>query len=241
MSITDPRTLDHHSLVVLDGVEGERWNKVSEVSFTPDGSSLVYRAWQWTKDQDNHREFVVTGGNSSSPYEEVRNIAISPVGKRVAFVGKKSKEKEAVVLDGKELGEYASVADGSLVFSPDGQRFAYCAAAKLNYHEDLFVDGKPAQAKGEGTQPIFSPKGTVVSLVPGVVFSPDGNHEIWYAAGPPGSWVITVDGKKIASYDTIDVPEDLSYAVRPHFISPSTFRVLAMKDEKLLLVEVTIP
>ena len=240
-AIRDPQTGDFGggAVVVLDGVESERWEKVDAYHFTADGSTLVYKAWRVVgKGRDAVATwYVVTGRSASAPYEEVRDLVLSPVGNHVAFVGQKGRGKEAIVFDGKETGEYANVAKNSLVFSPDGQRLAYSAVAKANYHADLYVDGKKETAKGKGTTPVFSPDGSSISLVPNVVFSPDGKHEVAYNFL---NNTLELDGKTIATFDKMAWMPSPS-AVLPRFIDARTFRVLAVKDKKVVRVEVIVP
>ncbi len=95
----------------------------------------------------------------------IRSALLSPLGKRLAYVAKVG-DSEALVLDGKLTGTYHSVE--RLLFSPDGQHFAYLAerpSGKLLVVHDDNAGRKFGWIAGES-----------------LTFSPDSQHLAYYAS-----------------------------------------------------------
>ena len=88
-----------------------------------------------------------------------------------------------MVVDGKEGKRYAAVLPPP-IFSPDGQRVAYCALIGDEWM--VVVDGK------EGNRYAGTLEGTPI-------FSPDGQR-VAYGAKIGDEWMVVVDGKESKGY-----------------------------------------
>jgi roadblock/LC7 domain-containing protein len=129
--------------------------------------------------------------------------------------GSVSGNKWFVVVDGKEGKQYDGIV-GSPIFSPDGKRVAY--AAVIGDKQFVVVDGK------EGKQ--------YDGIVGSPIFSPDSKR-VAYAAVIGDKQFVVLDGKEEKQYDVIITIR----GGRIVFDSDERFHYLAVKDNKLYLVE----
>lgn len=126
-------SLEHRQFVVLDEIEGKRYNGVSrEPVFSPDSQHLVYSAW------DGRGSFIVFDGveQKTSGYDFV----FSPDSNRLAYrCSKQGMWFQAitdwVIVDGKKGKTYDGV--GDITFSPDSKHVCYIA--DNSYGEKMFV------------------------------------------------------------------------------------------------------
>lgn len=93
----------------------------------------------------------------------------------------------AVVVDGTQGSAYESVGQGSIVFSPDGNRLGY--AARKGQTWCVIVEGQ----EGPGFEHIV--KGSLL-------FSADGKR-VAYVARKNQRWITVVDGEESPSYEAI--------------------------------------
>ena len=233
--------------VVLDGGSYGPYDVLISKNFTfsPDGSAFAFGAGD-----QGHRgpRFVVrlnTGPRTPGKepqrgplYDNIMpgTITLSELGDRLAYAAIRD-GKWFVVVDGagaegqategqsgvREFGPFEKVKEGSLTFSPGGNRLAFAAKKGIIWH--VFVDGVP----GKGYQRIaeetitFSPDGKrlayaalkmnrLVRVLDGregrrydklgtgsLVFTKDSRH-LAYAAAFGESWFVVVDGKEGRRY-----------------------------------------
>jgi Tol biopolymer transport system component len=149
----------------------------------------------------------------------------SPDGRRIAYLRKEGEERVCLVLDGNVEGEFKGIYSDSLTFSPDSRRFACWIEG--DFHTYAFLDGRVCGELGEWVTGesffVFSRDGRHVAYRTGVtrmrivvngkeqeeyglvgnpVFSPDGGHIAYLAAGNYWKkWFCVVDGRPGAIYD----------------------------------------
>ena len=156
-------------LVVVDGVEGKRYEAVGRISFSPVGNRIVY--WARLSGTD----LIVVDGvpmNGRSP-------TFSPDGNRLAFVG--DSDGPAITAKGIECVRFADVESDLLTFSPDGKRVAYMS--KSGNKKTIRVNGVAGKEYSNVLYPIFSP---------------DSKH-VAYEAKIGERWGLVVDGAEIAN------------------------------------------
>ena len=94
--------------------------------------------------------------------------------------------KRLAVVDGQEQKAYDDIGAGTLVFSPDSQRWAYWG--RVGEKAVLVVDGKEQRSLDQ--------------FATGITFSPDGRR-LAYPAQIGGKWSVVVDSVDGALYDGI--------------------------------------
>ena len=102
--------------VVLDGVEGTAYELIQDLTYSPDGSRLAYRA-----SRDKKIMLVVVDGTEGARYDSVDWLTFSPDGKRFAYIAKRG-DKGFLIVDGVAKEREGAVAPA---FSPDSKRLAY--------------------------------------------------------------------------------------------------------------------
>lgn len=101
----------------------------------------------------------------------VLRLTISPDGQRVAYIGMDTKMRQHVIVDGKTVGKYGFVFFDTVVFSPDGQRYAFAVSESGKRGKKdcrVISDGK----KGRKYH-------SIIGLPP--EFSPDSKHLVYFA------------------------------------------------------------
>jgi WD40 repeat protein len=168
--------------VVLDGVEGNKYQKVlfGNLLFSPDSKHLAYPVVH----SGGGLAFVLDG-REGKQYENISEgtCLFSPDSKRFAY-GATRNGKRLVVLDGAESKEYEGLIYRP-VFSLDGGHLGFGAqqAAK----QLVVIDGK---------------EGKTYDSVNGLEFSPDGK-QVMYAAERAGKWSVVVSGVSGKAYDGV--------------------------------------
>ena len=158
--------------IVLDGKEGKwyRADEISELTFSPDGMSLVYVVRQ------SLGSFGVVNGVEQTTHHGVSDITFSPDSEHLAYVAVDLRQgvyEYTVILDGvpgeayRFIGSGIQDSDGGLKFSPDSQRLAYVAVPG-HLIRTLVLDGVA---------------GRVYSRISDVTFSPDSRHIGYIADG----------------------------------------------------------
>ena len=143
------------AVAVIDGQEGKPHDGVvpGTIRFSPDGRRVAYVAEKLDVD-GAVRRCAVVDGVEGPPYDWLRHAPVfSPDGRHVAYVAERRVPatragialpappsevvgfESVVVVDGTEAGPYPWVR-GDLLFTPDGSRVAYVAAAA----DDRFAD-----------------------------------------------------------------------------------------------------
>jgi len=216
-------------LVVVDDKEGKPYDGVAQGEgpyFLPDSSwvALTYRSVLFSPDSRRlaysatlgPNGFAVVDGKEQKPYGNIYDGPIfSPDSRRVMYMAYSpggGPNYKVVVVDGKEEKHYDGIGEGSLQFSPNSRRVAYCAKAGARWF--AVVDGKEEKAYDD--------------MISDLIFSPD-SRRVAYAAGKGGKWFAVVDGKEEKAYDDM--------GSSPIF-SPDSRRVAywAKVGEKYLLV-----
>jgi len=173
-------------LVMVDGVEGEKYDQIGEgsLTFSPDGQHFAHSARRGDK------WLVVADGIEGKEYAGIWDIIFSPDSRHLAytagpspilvFLGLEFGYKSCVIVDREEFN-WAS----NPVFSVDGKRLAH--AARRNDKEFIVVDGKEGKEYDEIHDIIFSPKG----------------RQVAYAAECAGKSRVVLGGREGIKYDDI--------------------------------------
>ena len=126
------------------------------------------------------------------------SMAVSPDGKRLAYIVKKDGNKRVVVVDGKEGELYDAILTQMPVFSPDSKQVAYVAqigsvdSRQSPSEQFLVLNGK------EGKH--------YASIWPFVMFSPNGQHVLYFASSngrfdrPSDQYFLVMDGVEGKGY-----------------------------------------
>lgn len=185
--------------VVANGKAGELHDAVDArfFTFSADSAHLAYAAMEGAK------QFRVVDGKRGPGFDGVGiDFVFSADGKRTAYAGRNGQDWFLVV-DGKVEAKIEGVADGTLIFSPDGKRLA-CAVAKPDRSAYILVDGKagPVHDSIGGSMPsgiapdqasTQPPHGLWISRS-SVLFSPD-SRRIAYLAHSGQTKRVYLDGK----------------------------------------------
>jgi len=162
-----------------------------ELRFSPNGKRLAYLAYTRGGYTQSEAEcFLVLDGKELHKYSDVFmfGFKFSPDSKRYAFIagayayGKKN--KNIVVVDGKDYGPYDSV--DSVSFSRDSKSFSFRASDDNKWF--IVVNGK---------------KGKSYSFVSEPRFSKDSRNILYVATVPGKNQMIVVNGKEGRQYKYI--------------------------------------
>jgi hypothetical protein len=152
---------------------------------------------------------IVINGNKGRTYDEIKELTLSPDGKRVAFVATKD-SKTFVVVDGQEGKKYDYIKN--LKFSPDSQHFAYAAGEGVH-----FVPDSPYSGSDETKSMVVVVDGTEKKTYEGTLidmnipfdydpfFSKDGK-KITYNAIKNGKNIVVLDDKELSQYSNPRFP-----------------------------------
>ena len=178
-----------HAVAVIDGVEGEKFDRIDpSFYFSPDGSRVAYNA-----ERDGKSVLVVDGRNFV--YDKIIHLKFSQDGRRLMLVAELG-ARRVLLLDGNELKyepsddepdaakAYDSHED-ELAFSTDGKRTAFVAS--LGGKEAAIIDGVAGKSYED---------------IDDLQFTADGAHVI-YTAARGGKTVVVVDGVESKEYDEI--------------------------------------
>ena len=207
---------DGHDAMVVNGVTGRTYDKIEHVTMTPDQSSVVFVGSREGK------QYVVVDGRESAGYDAVSSIGFNPVG-LLYFVAGRSGEQYLVV-DGQRGATFAEVK--YVIWSSNGKHFAYIG--KKDFGECVVADGKPEQNFHEVADLVFSKDGRhlaytasslgSVGVTSRVVLDGklmrsnysssrqpqfDWDGRIAYAAKKGEKWVIVVDHRESAQFDSV--------------------------------------
>ena len=249
------------SFVVMDDVEGKKYDSVAGLIFAGDPQQVAYMAVRGKK------QLVVSNGAEGKEYDAiwqiVRNAAPtvavfqSPDSRHIVYFARRG-EKWLCVLDGAEGKEYDAIGhegyDGP-VFSPDSKRIAYLATRGGKYV--AVIDGAEGKEYNRIQRIVFSPdskrsayigkRGQIsVAVVDGVEgaeypdildpvsFSPDSRHFAYLT----DSYAV-VDGVECGECDRFLIIE---YFRVPKLVfdSPTKLHTLSVRRDKVYRIEVEI-
>jgi WD40 repeat protein len=186
---------ENKQFVVVDDVEGKKYDKIGLIDFSPDSENVAYEA---AKDK---KAFIVINHMERGGYDWVRFSEFSPDGKSYVYTARKDK-KEFVVLDDIEQKQYDVVSPA--VFSPDGKSIAYSAKQGDKW---LVVQNETEEKKYDAvTPPDFSSDSKILV----------------YGAKENGKWFMVVNGIEKRQYDFVTTPwfsptgQMFSYAAEQH-------------------------
>jgi len=203
--------------VVLDGSEGDGYERMTDPVFSPDGTRVAYIVRQGKK------TLLISDGQTTpaGSDEPVGLPAFSHDGKRIGYIARRG-GRSLVVVDGVEGPAYDWIE--RLVFSPDG-RLAYAArrgqTALIVVESGRREELSPYSDVGD---PVFSPDGrriaywaqdgtnvrVVADGVAGrpydeigkILFGPDGEH-FAFEARLGSQWRLVVDGVEGPEYSLV--------------------------------------
>lgn len=134
----------------------------------------AFKGGEWRVFMDNTSWKAYEGIAEGTP-------VFSPDSKKVAFVAFTRQNKQVVVYDGQQIGEFDRVADRSLQFSPDGKEVIFAAESKKMWY--VYHHTKA-----------YGPYQEILEGMP--VFSKDGSRLVW-AAKLQGVWTVYENGKPL--------------------------------------------
>ena len=239
---------------IIDNVKGRPFEEVGSIIFSDNGEHYLYRA------KLDKKHVVVTEKSMSEKYEKVHSVALSPDGSRVAYAFRDAQpDKEGfdmyVFADGKRIGSYETLVEGSVKFSSDSKTLIY----KAEIHDEFFivVKDKPGKRYSDVLQAkaAFSPDNSRFAYVAendtkrfineagvegkpyqdiyAILFSAD-NKRMLYAAKQDNKELVVVDGNDGRSYDFILGEGQVV------FDSPTSFHYMAAQGKNILLVQESI-
>jgi hypothetical protein len=174
--------------VVIDGVEGNRYDRVADVQMSDDGGRVAYRA------QRGDQWFMVVDGKEGKPYAEVGSVEVSADGAHYAYAARTG-ESYFLVQDGAEKRLTNTAMPGYVTLSRDGKRLAYATVAPGGNGVTVVVDDKPQERYDQ---------------VLAVRFSRDGRR-VAFVARRGGKSIIVADGVEVSSAELIN-PASLSFS-----------------------------
>ena len=187
---------DNQWFLVIDGVEGPKWDKVLRVVFSQDGSRLGYVA------ERDGKHYPVVDGKIGPAWARIYSGDFSPGGRHTAFVGKLNGRFYAVI-DGRKSPDYDSSV--RVRFSEDSRHWFY--SAKRFGSKFIVCDGLRSSEYDRAGD---------------ARFSPDGRH-LFHWAGRDGKVHVVVDGIESEPHDAIRFRSTLDGPWRDRAIRYYTF------------------
>ena len=143
--------------VITDYHEGPVFEGVADMSFSPDGSRMAYRA------QEGRKQYVVAGGRKSKGFDGISGkmgFLFSPDSKHMAAVAVEGK-KQILILDGRYSKPYDRI--GEVVFSPDSRHYVYSVETSGRWY--VIRDGKKVRLSDNVSELTFSPNSLYLTYV----------------------------------------------------------------------------
>ena len=202
-------------IINYDGKESEMYQLVHTPTFSADGNHFVYAIELFSEDKAAFFNYAIADGIRMGPYETVveGSFRYNSDGSVLVFEVEKHDEF-FVVFNGNEKAHYSDVMQGTQIFSPDNKHFAY-VAEKFDTRRIINADG----VESKSYEDVYS-----------VVYSPDSKKYVYTVKQNNHEFAI-VDGNEGNYYDAI-LGGGLVF-----FDSDSTFHYIAIKDQKIYLVE----
>jgi len=129
--------------VILNGVEGKRYERIIHLQFSQDGRRLAYVV------REGEKYFVIVDGTEGKRYDHIWGLQFSPDGEEIVYIAEEKiydgaqyrGEKYFVVVNGKEGKKYDRILD--LKFSSDGKKLVYVTeeVSIIPYYH-IVVNGK---------------------------------------------------------------------------------------------------
>jgi Tol biopolymer transport system component len=215
------------AMVVIDGVDGPRYENVSVPAFSPDSKRV---AWWGLK---GGKRYVVIDGKENGPYDMAANITFSPDSQRVAYpVGVGAAVR--LLVDDKEMSQHLGIPESPVVFSPDSRHVAYVVR----------LTGPPATSVSlPATSPVRRDKSIVLldgrelgeydAMRSNMAFGPDGRHLAWTARRGARTFFV-VDGVESGEFDTVVRGATLVWD------GPTRFHTLVRKKDQVVRADVEV-
>lgn len=213
------RYRDGSGAIVLDGVEGPRYERADAPLFGPGEHQFAFRAGRAGK------QFVVRDAKEGKPYEAVDNLVYSPNGKHLAYIAREG-GKEFLVLDGEEGQHFTAVGYGPW-FSANGAKLIAIVLdatkprivvnGRLSAPYDAIIPGDLALSK-DGRHIAYAvenagkqfmvlddvPRPPFASIIPRTArFSPDSKH-LAFGIRQEGRQQVVIDGIPGKAFDGIE-------------------------------------
>ncbi|ACH38177.1 lipoprotein, putative [Citrifermentans bemidjiense Bem] len=210
------------SVVVHNGRSGPEYDKVANVSLSPDGQHVAYGVTV----QEKQRR-IVWDGREGDVYVDVWNPVFSPDNRHIAYIAQIGEDSH-IVVDGSITGAYPSLLSGNPVFAADASHVAFhltpgaggkgrlvVASRDLKHlkswdcvNHEMVLDADRTRAAAvvpaEGKQravivSLLNPEeikeGPLYEEVTGLTLSPDG-ASFAYVAVKEGRRYLVLDGKE---------------------------------------------
>ena len=222
-------------LAAVDGQEGPEYDAVTNIIFSPDSRRVAYWAgkgtvWVESEDRPGTGEFrilknvLVVDGQESKEHSSIERatLCFSADSQHVACAAYDKDQGECALVDGQEGPRHGGIHWSKIVFSPIGARRLYVAVSqKHNGTYAVVLDGQQAKPYDYiGGSYMDSP-----------AFSPDGRR-VAYEARRGKAWLVVVDDQETPEYDSFPLDSN------PTFDGPDGLHFLALRDSRVLLVEV---
>jgi WD40 repeat protein len=163
--------------VVVNAIEGKRYDEVCSYKFSPDSQRFGYLA------KEAGKIFAIVDAIEGKRYDDVSWFNFSPDSKRFAYIAWVG-EREFIVVDGHEKKEYPDIYNiMDYTFSPDGRKLSYIAEGKGA--KDFVV--------------INDVKGKLYNRIGEFLFSSDSKR-FAYEAGKDGKSFVVIDGVEFTKY-----------------------------------------
>ena len=136
---------------------------------------------------DGRKQAVFWNGSKGEIYQEILAVWVSPKGEHCGYYASKGKDYY-VVIDGKEFGKYADLAD-SITFSPDDNHYLFWALRQREFSQSVqvVVDGKKKDYD-------------MLLRTDPELFSPDGSRVAYFARNGK-KFIPVVDGEQQGPYE----------------------------------------
>ena len=218
---SDGKHLAYHAtraakhVVVYDGIESEMYQFVHTPTFSPNGSRFVYAMEGFEADKEKFFHYAVVDGVKQGPYETVvqGSFKFSNNGAHLVFEVE-NHDEFSIIFDGKDGAHYSDVMQATEVFSNDNNHFAFVA--------EKFDTKRIANFDGIDSKPYDD--------VYAVAISPD-NKKYVYSVRLNNKEFVVADNSNGPSYDAIMGQGQV------FFDDANSFHYMAMKDQKVYLVE----
>ncbi|MBC8136115.1 MAG: PD40 domain-containing protein [Fibrella sp.] len=189
--------------------------QVSMVSFSPDGSKVLYTGLDgiWSVDSDGSEPVLVAEGNF------FRNASFSPDGSKIIYERQQFDGTGVYTMNPDGSGEALLASDAyHAAFSPDGMRIAYVRGV-VDAPSGIWManaDGSGATQLTGGPNRYYYPS-----------FSPDGTRIVCQSRSFSGSdrlFVLNIDGTSEAQVPLPEVSADNFSGERSKLLSPYAWR-----------------
>lgn len=170
--------------IVYNGTPGPVFDEIRHVTFSPDGTRLVYAARQAGK------WHLIEKDQKGPEYNMIHRVNFSPDSGSLVYIAQ-TKEGFVAVHNGKQ-SPVVDVIVGDPIFSNDGKRMAYSYAEKTRdgFAMRLWVDGEP---------------GRPYDNIGAYLFSPDGK-QFAYTAHKGGKQFVVHGDTEHDAYDAVGIP-----------------------------------